>query len=84
METINALGRRKSAVARVYVTEGKDMNAAEGLTGSNAYPDDLHIVSFKLEDITNWQVLTLPRLRVGGRWMDDVLENNRRREHGDN
>ena len=70
--------------APVYVTEGKDMNAAEGLTGNNAYPDDLHIVSFKLEDITNWQVLTLPRLRVGGRWMDDVLENNRRREHGDN
>lgn len=66
--------------ASVYVTEGKDMNAAEGLTGSNAYPNDLHIVSFRLEDIENWQKLMLPRFEVGGRWMDDILENNRRRE----
>lgn len=66
--------------APVYVTKGRDMNAAEGLTGSNAYPDDLNIVSFKLEDITNWQALMLPRLQVGGRWMDDILDNNRRRE----
>ena len=69
--------------APVDVTEGKDMNAAEGLTGRNAYPDDLHIVSFKLEDITNWKALMLPRLSVGGRWMDDILDNNRRREHED-
>lgn len=66
--------------APVYVIKGNDMNVADGLTGSNAYPDDIHIVSFKLEDITNWQVLMLPRLRVGGRWLDDIRDNNRRRE----
>ena len=73
-------GARLKDDAPVYVTKGKDMNAAEGLTGSNAYPDDLNIVSFKLEDIENAMALAIPRFSVQGRWMDDILDNNRRRE----
>ena len=64
----------------VYITTGKTMNALENLTGSNAYPDDLSIVSFKLSEIENAMKLTLARFEVGGRWMDDVVDNNRRRE----
>lgn len=64
----------------VYITEGKTMNALEGLTGSNAYPDDLSIVSFKLSEIENAMALAIPRFQVGGRWMDDIVENNRSRE----
>ena len=64
----------------VYITEGKTMNALENLTGSNAYPNDLSIVSFKLSEIENAGALCLPRFDVGGRWMDDIVENNRRRE----
>ena len=64
----------------VYITTGKTMNALEGLTGSNAYPNDLSIVSFKLSEIENWKALVMPRFAVDGRWMDDVVENNRRRE----
>ena len=64
----------------VYITMGKTMNALEGLTGSNAYPDDLSIVSFKLSEIENAMKLTLARFEVGGRWMDDIVDNNRRRE----
>lgn len=64
----------------IYVTKGAAMNAAEGLTGDNAYPDDLNIVSIMLENIENWQALTIPRFEVGGRWMDDILDNNRRRQ----
>lgn len=73
-------GARLKDNAPVYITLGKDMNAAEGLTGSNAYPADLTIVSFKLEDIENVARLTLARFQTGGRWMDDILDNNRRRE----
>ena len=64
----------------VYITTGKTMNALEGLTGSNAYPDDLSIVSFKLSEIKNWKTLVTPRFAVDGRWMDDIVDNNRRRE----
>lgn len=64
----------------VYITTGKTMNALEGLTGSNAYPDDLSIVSFKLSEIENAMKLTLARFEVGGRWMDDIVDNNRNRE----
>ena len=79
-EWMSKCGAKFKDGASVYVTKGKDMNAAEGLTGSNAYPDDLNIVSFRLEDIENWQALMLPRFEVGGRWMDDILDNNRSRE----
>lgn len=70
----------KPKTENVYITEGKTMNALEGLTGSNAYPDDLSIVSFKLSEIENWKTLVMPRFSVQGRWMDDIVENNRRRE----
>ena len=64
----------------VYITTGKTMNTLENLSGSNAYPDDLSIVSFKLSEIKNAMKLTLARFEVGGRWMDDIVDNNRSRE----
>lgn len=70
----------KPKTKNVYITKGKTMNALEGLTGSNAYPDDLSIISFKLSEIENAMALAIPRFSVQGRWMDDIVENNRRRE----
>lgn len=70
----------KPKTDNVYITTGKTMNALEGLTGSNAYPNDLSIVSFKLSEIENAMALAIPRFSVQGRWMDDIVENNRRRE----
>ena len=69
----------KPKTDNVYITTGKTMNALENLMGYNAYPDELYIVSFKLSEIENSIALTLPRLWVGARWMDDIVENNRRR-----
>ena len=63
-----------------YVTKGREMNEFYGLTGDNAYPDDLTIVSFMLSDMKNPEKLCIPRFEVGGRWFDDIVENNRRRE----
>ena len=65
---------------KIYVTSGKLMNSAYGLTGTNAYPDDLSIVSVMSKDIENLSALSVPRFAVGGRWMYDVVENNLRRE----
>lgn len=65
---------------RIYVTTGKLMNDTYNLTGSNAYPNDLNIVSIMLDDIENPSAIFISRFDVGGRWFDDIVDNNARRE----
>lgn len=60
----------------VYVTKGNVMNDMYELRDSNAYPDDLSIVS--VIDIDLMKV-ALKRFSVGGRWFDDIVDNNARR-----
>ena len=66
----------------VYVTSGAQMNKSFRLKGSNAYPDDTHIVSIKLEDFDYDTSFCINRLRFGIRWMDDILDNNRWHNRG--
>lgn len=66
---------------RVYIIHGKQMNKWYKLTGNNAYPDDLTIVSIDLQDIESVQAIVIPRFEVGGRWLDDIIDNNIRREN---
>ena len=61
------------ADGEVFITKGKTMNNICKLKGSNAYPDDLNIVSIK-------KYKCLAR-SVGARWMDDICDNNARREN---
>ena len=65
---------------RVYITKGALMDAAYGLTGDNAYQPDCSIVSVRLCDMEKPMAIAIPRFRVGGRWLDDIVSNNRRRE----
>ena len=60
-----------------HITMGRLMNKVYGLHGDNAYPNDLTIVS-----VTNINTLAiaLARFQVGGRWFDDIVNNNARRE----
>lgn len=58
--------------AKGYLTKGKVMNELCELTGDNAYPDDLNIFS-----IDKFKGLAM---NYGARWMDDVIDNNARRE----
>ena len=61
----------------VYVIEGSVMNREYGLTGTNAYPETgFTLVAVKLADLEKPLALTLPRFQVGGRWFDDVVNNN--------
>ena len=64
----------------VYVTKGKTMNAVYHLTGNNAYTDDLTLVSIKLDDMEHYETIVIPRFQIGGRWFDDIVDNNARRE----
>ena len=63
-----------------WIIKGADMNAHYGLTGDNAYPDNLTIVNIPLDQITNITAIALPMREFGGRWYSDVVDNNLRRE----
>lgn len=57
----------------VYLTKGYVMNLAYDLTGNKAYNNDLSIVS--IIDIDLFKI-ALKRFSVGGRWFDDIVDNN--------
>ena len=56
----------------IYLTSGQKMNELCHLTGNNAYPNNLNIVSIK-----DYNCLAVS---VNARWMDDIIDNNARRE----
>ena len=62
-----------------HIITGKLMNDTYSLTGTNRYPDDLTIVAITG---VNQSRIAIPRFEVGGRWFDDVVDNNARREKG--
>ena len=53
---------------------GKMFNEMCELTGNNAYPDDLTFLG--VDDLYE----PMLKMEVGARWLDDIVENNRRRE----
>lgn len=61
----------------VYIIKGNVMNKMYNLYGNNAYNDDLTIVS--IIDIDSMKI-ALKRFSVGGRWFDDIVDNNARRK----
>lgn len=62
-----------------YDFTGADMNAEYGLTGNNAYQDDLHFLCFPLDGLDIAR-LSFFKLIAADRWFDDIVDNNRRRE----
>lgn len=65
----------------VYITKGKVINNAYGLTKDNAYPNDCPIVAVMLSDIENANTLIRRRFEVGARWFDDIVDNDLSRQH---
>jgi len=63
-----------------HVIHGSEMNDFYTLSGKNAYPDDLNIVVIKLSNLVNPNKLITKRFEFGGRWFDDVVDNNAHRE----
>lgn len=60
-----------------HIISWEFMNEQYGLSGDNAYPEDCTLVS--VTDIDQMKI-ALPRFEVGGRWFDDIVDNNARRE----
>lgn len=67
---------------KVYLITGKTMSDAYRLTGTNRYPDDLHIVCINLNDVAKEGMgrLAIARFGIGARWFSDVVDNNLMRE----
>lgn len=63
-----------------YIVKGSMMNRHYYLTDTNAYPDDLNILIFTLDTFKNIPGIAVPRFSIGGRWFDDVVDNNARRQ----
>ena len=65
-----------------YTWKGELMNQIYRLTGSNVYPEDLTFVSIPLNMFKNIGKLAILKLQFGARWLDDIVDNNARRELG--
>lgn len=65
---------------RAYIISGKTMNKAYRLHDENKYPEDLNIVAIMLADMKNPSAVAIPRFSIGGRWYDDIVDNNAIRE----
>lgn len=64
----------------MYITTGETMNKEYGLTQKNKYSNELTIVSVDLKDIKEINKIILPRFAIGGRWFDDIVNNNQERQ----
>ena len=77
LKELNAI---KGTLLPIYTYKGSLMNEKYGLTGSNAYPNDLNFITVKLSDINYSNNLAYKRFEIGGRWFDDIVENNKYRQ----
>ena len=74
------LGDRGIGKPEKFITfNGKDMNEVYGLTGNNAYNDELTFLMFRLDGLVVPKLASF-RLMAQDRWFDDIVDNNQRRE----
>lgn len=81
LETVRNWLEEHGAIKEVepdfHIITGEFMNEQYGLSGPNAYPEELTIVS--VTDIDQAKI-TIPRFEVGGRWFDNIVDSNTRRK----
>ena len=63
-----------------YIVKGHTMNEIYNLTDDNCYPDTCNILCVKLSDLSNISSICLARFELQGRWFNDIVDNNSRRE----
>lgn len=65
-------------VTNFYTWEGRVLNEMYGLTGENAYPEDLTFFAFDITEIPMDQIgkLSMWKLQIGARWLDDIIDND--------
>lgn len=74
------LERSGIVTPKEFITfKGSDMNEQYGLTGTNAYKDDLVGLMFPLDGLAVPK-LAYFKLKARDRWFDDIVDNNQRRQ----
>lgn len=73
LKWIDDCGAITEETPTVWIIKGKLMNDTYDLTGNNAYPEDLTLVSVMGINTTK---VAIPRFDIGGRWFDDIVDNN--------
>lgn len=68
---------------RIYHATGEKVNNLYGLTGRNAYPNDLDIVLLPLDNWNELGDLPMIKIQIGARWFDDIVDNNRMRQNNE-
>lgn len=73
----------KETKDEVFVISGKTMNEQYELTGTNAYPENLNIISIPFDNFEGFDVtrFAIQRFGYGVRWFDDIVDNNICREY---
>ncbi|MCH5233735.1 MAG: hypothetical protein J1E16_00435 [Muribaculaceae bacterium] len=56
--------------------KGSDMNVYYNLHGNKAYQDDLTFLMFPLDNLHMGKLVVF-KLRMGDRWFDDIIDNNK-------
>ena len=60
----------------VYMFTGKDLiEAAEPEYTMRDYPEDMYLVSIPLDVFTDIGKLSIAKLIIGARWLDDIVQN---------
>ena len=62
-----------------YKWNGELFNEVFGLSDANAYQNDLTFLSVDLDNWSDIGKLPIYKMRVGARWLDDIVDNNARR-----
>ena len=63
-----------------YIWYGCTMNSLYNLHDDNQYQDDLPFLCFDTESFNGSGSLSVFKMMVGARWLDDIVANNRVRE----
>ena len=66
-----------------YYWFGALMNELYSLTGENRYSDDLPFLSFEHESFDGTGSLSVFKMMIGARWLDDIVRNNALNEESD-
>ena len=66
----------------VHIWTGAQGNEWMGLI-RDPYPNDLTCLSFPLDQFNNIGTLSMLKIQLGARWLDDIYDNNLRHERGE-
>lgn len=67
-----------------FVYKGELINRKYGLSGKNAYNKDLDFITVRKKDLKNPEKLGVKRYTIAGRWFNDIIEKNIKKQKREN